>query len=74
MLVFPNRSELFIAYNDAFKMILSGVLMLKDLELNMRQCKRLEFLKDYNFDHSHHPSKAIVVVNALSRTPSYVYD
>ncbi|RDX93039.1 hypothetical protein CR513_24754, partial [Mucuna pruriens] len=33
----------------------------------MRQCKWLEFLKDYDFDLSHHLGKANVVVNVLSR-------
>ncbi|RDX82499.1 hypothetical protein CR513_36703, partial [Mucuna pruriens] len=54
----------------------SDVLMLKDQrsprhlfdkkELNMRQCKWLELLKNNNFNLSHRPSKA-KVVNALSR-------
>ncbi|RDX73323.1 hypothetical protein CR513_47097, partial [Mucuna pruriens] len=37
----------------------------------MRQHKWLEFLKDYNFDLSHRLGKANVVVDALSRKPSY---
>ena len=36
-------------------------------ELNMRQRRWLELLKDYDFDLSYHPGKANVVVNALSR-------
>ena len=36
-------------------------------ELNMRQRRWLEFLKDYNFELSYHPGKANVVGDALSR-------
>jgi len=36
-------------------------------ELNMRQRRWLEFLKDYNFQLSCHPGKANVVADALSR-------
>ncbi|RDY06535.1 hypothetical protein CR513_09469, partial [Mucuna pruriens] len=37
----------------------------------MRQHKWLEFLKDYTFNLSHHPGKANIVVNALSRKSFY---
>lgn len=36
-------------------------------ELNMRQRRWLELLKDYGFKIEYHPSKANVVVDALSR-------
>jgi len=36
-------------------------------ELNMRQRKWLEYLKDFDFQLSYHPGKANVVVDALSR-------
>jgi hypothetical protein len=36
-------------------------------ELNMRQRRWLEFLKDYDFELSYHPRKANVVADALSR-------
>lgn len=36
-------------------------------ELNMRQRRWLEFLKDYDFDLSYHHGKANVAVDALSR-------
>ena len=33
----------------------------------MRQCRWMEFLEDYDFTLHYHPSKANVVVDALSR-------
>ena len=36
-------------------------------ELNIRQRRRMEFLKDYEFRLNYHPGKANVVVDALSR-------
>ena len=36
-------------------------------ELNMRQRRWMEFLNDYKFELKYHPSKANVVVDALSR-------
>ena len=39
-------------------------------ELNMRQRRWLELVKDYDCDISYHPGKANVVANALSRKSS----
>ena len=36
-------------------------------ELNMRQRKWMEYLKDYDFELLYHPGKANVVADALSR-------
>jgi hypothetical protein len=36
-------------------------------ELNMRQRRWLELIKDYNINVHYHPGKAIVIANALSR-------
>ncbi|RDX73096.1 hypothetical protein CR513_47342, partial [Mucuna pruriens] len=45
--------------------------LVKKKKSKMRQHKWLEFLKDYNFDLSHHPSKVNVVVNDLCRESFY---
>jgi len=42
-------------------------------ELNMRQRRWMEFLKDYDFELFYHPRKANVVVNALSKKRMHVY-
>ena len=36
-------------------------------DLNLRQCRWLEFVKDYDFELSYHLGKANVVADALSR-------
>nr|GFB85835.1 putative reverse transcriptase domain-containing protein [Tanacetum cinerariifolium] len=41
--------------------------ILDQKELNMRQCRWLELLSDYDYDIRYHPGKANVVVDALSR-------
>ncbi|GKB37644.1 putative reverse transcriptase domain-containing protein, partial [Tanacetum coccineum] len=41
--------------------------ILDQKELNMRQCRWLEVLSDYDYKIRHHPGKANVVADALSR-------
>ncbi|GKA75282.1 putative reverse transcriptase domain-containing protein [Tanacetum coccineum] len=41
--------------------------ILDQKELNMRQCRWLEFLSDYDCEIRYHPGKAYVVADALSR-------
>ena len=45
--------------------------ILTQSELNLRQCRWLELIKDYDLEVHYHPSKANIVANALSRR-SYV--
>src|SRR4051812_31340387 len=42
-------------------------------ELNMRQRRWLEFLKDYDFGLNYHPGKENVVADALSRKSLHMY-
>jgi len=42
-------------------------------ELNMRQRRWLEYLKDFDFQLSYHPGKANVVVDALSRKTLHMF-
>ena len=55
--------EQFVVYSDHKS--LKNIFTQRDL--NMRQCRWMEFLKDYDFTLHYHPGKANVVVNALSR-------
>ncbi|KAA3470768.1 RNA-directed DNA polymerase-like protein [Gossypium australe] len=58
----------FIVYSDASLSGLGCVLMQEGKkELNLRQRRRLELLKDYELVIDYHPSKANVVADALSR-------
>ena len=42
-------------------------------EINMRQRRWLEFLRDYDFEVSYLPGKANVVANALSRKSLHIF-
>ena len=57
-------------YSEQFK-VFSDHKSLKyiftEQDLNMRQRRWMEYLKDYDFTLHYHPSKANVVVDALSR-------
>ncbi|GJU78263.1 putative reverse transcriptase domain-containing protein [Tanacetum coccineum] len=46
---------------------LGAVHILDQKELNMRQCRWLELLVDYDYEFCYHPGKANVVADALSR-------
>ena len=57
-------------YSEQFEVFLDHkslkyIFTLRDL--NMRQCRWMEFLEDYNFTLHYHSSKANVVVDALNR-------
>jgi hypothetical protein len=43
------------------------------LDLNMRQRRRLEVIKDYKLEVHYHPGKANVVADALSRKAHFNY-
>ncbi|XP_073031312.1 uncharacterized protein [Primulina eburnea] len=77
VLAMPSGQGEFVVYTDASKLGLGAVLMQQDRviayasrqlkELNMRQRRWLELVKDYVYDISYHPGKANVVADALSR-------
>ncbi|XP_077249182.1 uncharacterized protein LOC143888629 [Tasmannia lanceolata] len=81
ILVLPSEEGNFVVYSETsfrglgFVLMQSGKvitfvsrqLKLHEKELNMRQRRWLEFLKDDDFTLSYHPGKANVVADALSR-------
>ncbi|GJR97578.1 pol protein [Tanacetum coccineum] len=68
ILTLPSGSSGFQIYSDASKKGLGWCLMQHGKrELNMRQRRWLELLKDYDTNIQYHPGKANVVADALSR-------
>nr|GFA92720.1 reverse transcriptase domain-containing protein [Tanacetum cinerariifolium]GFB73998.1 reverse transcriptase domain-containing protein [Tanacetum cinerariifolium] len=67
ILALPEGAEDFVAYCDASHKGLGAVLMQREKELNMRQCRWLELLSDYDCEIRYHQGKANVVADALSR-------
>ncbi|WMV24839.1 hypothetical protein MTR67_018224 [Solanum verrucosum] len=65
VLTLPEGTDGFVVYCDASRVGLECVLMQKDL--NLRQQRWLELLKDYDMSVLYHPGKANVVVDALRR-------
>nr|GEW40071.1 hypothetical protein [Tanacetum cinerariifolium] len=76
ILALPEGSNDFVVYCDASLRGFGAVLMqrekslqyiLDQKELNIRQCRWIELLSDYNCEIRYHPGKANVVADALSR-------
>ena len=57
-------------YDEQFEVFLnhkSLKYIFTQRDLNMRQCKWMEYLEDYDFTLQYHPGKENVVADALSR-------
>ncbi|GJR21609.1 reverse transcriptase domain-containing protein [Tanacetum coccineum] len=73
ILALPEGNDDFVVYCDASHQGLGAVLMqrekhiLDQKELNMRQCRWLELLADYDYEIRYHPGKANFVADSLSR-------
>ncbi|WMV50417.1 hypothetical protein MTR67_043802, partial [Solanum verrucosum] len=65
ILTLPIEGKEYVEYIDASHNGLGCVLMQK--ELNLRQRRWLELIKDYDCTIDYHPGKANVVADALSR-------
>ena len=61
------RHYLYVVHVDVFIDHKSLQYMLIQRELNLRQLRWFELLKDYDMNVHYHPGKANVVVDALSR-------
>ncbi|KAA0060440.1 retrotransposon protein [Cucumis melo var. makuwa] len=66
ILALPVTGKDYVIYCDALRLGLGCVLM-QDGNLNLRQRRWLELIKDYDFTIEYHPGKANVVADALSR-------
>jgi hypothetical protein len=58
--LYGEKCEIYTGHN-------SMKYFLTQKELNMRQRRWLELIKNYDYEINYHPSKANVVANALSR-------
>ncbi|GJT67475.1 reverse transcriptase domain-containing protein [Tanacetum coccineum] len=73
IIALPEGNDNFVVSYDASHQGLGAVLMqrekhiLDQKELNMRQCRWLELLADYDCEIRYHPGKANVVADALSQ-------
>ncbi|GJT53227.1 putative reverse transcriptase domain-containing protein [Tanacetum coccineum] len=73
ILALPEGNDDFVVYCDASHQGLGAVLMqrekhiLDQKELNIRQCRWLELLADYDCEICYHPGKANVVADTLSQ-------
>ena len=70
LVVFALKIWRHYLYGEQFEVFsdhksLKYIFMQRDL--NMRQCRWMEFLEDYNFTLHYHPGKANVVDDAFSR-------
>ncbi|GKF29141.1 putative reverse transcriptase domain-containing protein [Tanacetum coccineum] len=68
ILALPEGNDDFVVYCDASHQGLRAVLMQREKkELNMRQCRWLELLADYDCEIRYHPGKVNVIADALSQ-------
>ena len=69
-IVFALKVWYHYLYSEQFEVFLdhkSLKYMFTQRDLNMRQCRWMEYLEDYEFTLHYHPSKASVVADALNR-------